>query len=70
MAKKTFFRQAKIVFDGTVEVFDESQGKAEKLVQHSIGGTLGRVEDGGEDGVVNWGVPMHDEVKLKTDCKE
>ena len=53
MAKKTFFIQTRIVFNGTVEVLAESQEKAEFLVQHAMGGILGRVEDGGEDDVVN-----------------
>lgn len=70
MAKKTFFIQARIVFNGTVEVLAESQEKAECLVQHAMGGMLGRVEDGGEDDVVNWGFPMHGEVELVTDCEE
>lgn len=70
MAKKTFYIPTRIVFEGTVEVLADNQEKAECLVQHTLGAMLGKIEDGGDSNVVNWGFPMHGEVELKTDCEK
>ena len=58
MAKKTFYIPTRLVFVGSVEVLADDQEKAECLVQHTMGVTLGEVTDSGDENVVNWGFPM------------
>lgn len=70
MAKKTFYIPTRLVFVGSVEVLADDKEKAECLVQHMMGVTLGEVTDSGDENVVNWGFPMHGEVELVADREE
>lgn len=53
MAKKTFYIPTRLVFVGSVEVLADDKEKAECLVQHMMGVTLGEVTDSGDENVVN-----------------
>lgn len=70
MAKKTFYIPTRLVFTGSVEVLADDQEKAECLVQHMMGVTLGEVTDSGDENVANWGFPMTGNVELITDEDE
>lgn len=70
MAKKTFYIPTRLVFVGSVEVLADDQEKAECLVQHMMGVTLGEVTDSGDENVVDWGFPMTGNVELITDEDE
>ena len=70
MAKKTFYIPTRLVFVGSVEVLADNQEKAECLVQHMMGVTLGEVTDSCDEDVVNWGFPMTGNVELITDEEE
>lgn len=67
MAKKTFYIPTRLVFVGSVEALADNQEKAECLVQHMMGVTLGEVTDSCDEDVVNWGFPMTGNVELITD---
>lgn len=70
MAKETFYIPTRLVFIGSVEVLADDREKAECLVQHMMGATLGEITDSGNDNVVNWAFPMTDDVELITDEDE
>lgn len=70
MTKKTFYIPTRLVFVGSVEVLADDREKAECLVQHMMGATLGEVTDSGDENVVNWGFPIHGDVELITDEDE
>lgn len=70
MAKKTFFIPTRLVFTGHVEVLAEDQEKAECLVQHMMGATLGEITDSGDENVKDWAFPMTGDVQLITEETE
>ena len=70
MAKQTFYIPTRLVFVGSVEVLADDREKAECLVQHMMGVTLGEVTDSGDENVVDWGFPMTGNVELIIDEDE